>query len=138
MVTMIGSQRKGVDVALRHRLDEVQAGAVELVPQLAEGDWRPMLGIDPDQHIAHQHGGAGQKSDPADQAPDDHRCTPPAILAAKIILPIASATRFPTAVACHRTATLTYGEHSADNRVVQGVPRRGLRDRRLDHVRCAV
>src|SRR5207248_8722126 len=26
---------------------------------------------------------------------------------------------------CHRTATLTYGEHSADNRAVQGVPRQG-------------
>ena len=51
--------------------------------------------------------GAGQKSDPADQAPDDHRRTPPATLAARIIRPVAGATRFPPAVACHRTATLT-------------------------------
>src|SRR6202022_3069154 len=39
---------KGVDVALSDRLHEVQAGAAELVPQLAEDDWRPMLGVAPD------------------------------------------------------------------------------------------
>src|ERR1700730_12443772 len=116
---------KGVDVALSDRLHEVQAGAAELVPQLAEDDWRPMLGVDPDQPIAHQHGGACERNDPADQAPDDQRRTPPPASAAKIIRPIASATRFPTAVACHRTATLTYGEHSADNYAVQGVHRQG-------------
>src|SRR6266850_7868043 len=82
--------KEGMDVALSDRLDEVQTRAVELVPQLAEGDWRPMLRIDPDQPIAHQYGGAGEKNDPADQAPDDHQRPLPATLAAKIIRPVAS------------------------------------------------
>jgi hypothetical protein len=40
--------QKGVDVALHHRLDEVQARSVEVVPELAESQRRPMLSVDPD------------------------------------------------------------------------------------------
>ena len=66
--------QKGVDVALDHRLDEVQARTVEIVPQLAEGDRCPVLGVDPDQEIAYQHRGACEQGNPADHASDDHRC----------------------------------------------------------------
>src|SRR5216683_6564401 len=77
-----------MDVTLDRRLQELKAGGVDCIPQLAEHDRRVMArDVEPreevvagaeHEEIAAEDQKPRQQQDPADQASDYHRLMPPA------------------------------------------------------------